>query len=56
MKRIKTEGIEVVVYKPALQEETFPNSKVVKYLEEFKKVSDMIMANRLLDDLSKVKD
>lgn len=56
MKRIKAQGVEVVVYEPALHEETFFNSKVIKDFEEFKKVSDIIVANRLTEDLRDVVD
>ena len=56
MKRIKAKGIEVVVYEPALHEEKFFNSRVINDFEEFKKVSDVIVANRLSDDLKEVKD
>lgn len=56
MKRIKAKGIEVVVYEPALHEETFYNSRVINDFEEFKKVSDVIVANRLSDDLREVAD
>ncbi len=54
MKRIKAKGINVVVYEPALQEDTFFNSKVMKDLQEFKDISDVIVANRLSDDLKDV--
>ncbi|MFC5465574.1 nucleotide sugar dehydrogenase [Lederbergia graminis] len=56
MKRIKAKGIEVVVYEPALQEETFYNSRIINDFEEFKKVSDVIVANRLSEDLQEVSD
>lgn len=56
MKRIKAKGIEVVVYEPALSEEHFYNSEVVNGFEEFKKISDVIVANCLSEDLQEVKE
>lgn len=51
MKRIKAKGIEIVVYEPALEEDEFYNSKVINDLNEFKRLSDVIVANRLTDEL-----
>lgn len=56
MKRIKAKGIEVVIYEPACQEDDFFNSRVIKDLAEFKKISDVIVANRLSDSIMDVKD
>ena len=56
MKRIKAKGVEVVVYEPALHEAEFFHSKVINDLEKFKEMSDVIVANRLSDDLSDVED
>ena len=56
MNRIKAKGIEVVVYEPALQEEDFFNSRVVRDLEEFKRISDVILANRYHEDIADVLD
>lgn len=56
IKRIKEKGIEVVIYEPGLKEDTFYNSRVIKDLEEFKKISDVILANRMCEKLEDVKD
>lgn len=56
MKRIKAKGIEVVVYEPVLEEETFYNSRVISDLDEFKNMSDVIIANRRNEDLADVFD
>lgn len=56
MKRVKGKGIEVVVYEPVLKQEDFFNSKVVRDLDEFKKISDVIVANRMHKDLEDVKE
>lgn len=56
MKRIKAKGIEVVVYEPTMEEDQFFNSRVIKDLDEFKAVSDLILANRYTDDISDVLD
>lgn len=56
MKRIKAKGVEVVVYEPSLKEESFYNSKVIKNMDEFKAISDVIISNRVSEDIADVKE
>ncbi len=56
MKRLKAKGIEVVVYEPVLEEETFFRSRVIKDLDEFKNISDIIITNRRTEELDDVKE
>lgn len=56
MKRIKAKGIEVVVFEPYLEQQEFYHSKVIKDLNEFKKVSDVIVANRMVEEIQDVEE
>lgn len=56
MKRIKAKGIEVVIYEPVIKEDEFYHSKVIKDLNEFKKISSVIVSNRLSPDIEDVRD
>lgn len=56
MKRIKAKGIEVVVYEPTMKEERFFNSRIIKELDEFKAIADIIVVNRFESELEDVQD
>jgi UDPglucose 6-dehydrogenase len=56
MKRIKAKGIEVVIYEPALEENEFYHSKVIENLKTFKQLTDVIVVNRMVEELNDVED
>lgn len=56
MEKIKSNGIKIVIYEPTLQEDNFKNNKVIKNIEEFKNISDIILVNRYDESLKDVKD
>jgi UDPglucose 6-dehydrogenase len=56
MKRLKAKGIEVVVYEPTLQDSSFFNSEVIKNINLFKEVSDVIVTNRFEPELDDVQE
>jgi len=56
IKRVKGKGLNVVVYEPLIKECEFLNSKVISDLDEFKQLSDVILANRMVDEIKDVKN
>ena len=56
MKRIKAKGVEIVIYEPSMPEDRFFGSGIVRSIEEFKQMSDVIVANRYNEEISDVID
>ena len=56
MRRLKAEGVDIVIYEPTLKEDVFAKTKVIHDLDEFKQMSDVIVANRYADELEDVMD
>ena len=56
MKRLKAKGIKVVIFEPVIDDDLFFNSEVIKNLNEFKRMSELIVANRVTNELNDVMD
>jgi len=56
MKRIAASNVQMVVYEPELKEDVFYNSRVIRNLNEFKQISDVVVSNRMVEELSDITD